>query len=245
MITAHRFITVQSSWLEAQIKAINANCTVFYNDFALREPFCESSQWQFSGRPIVFCTAAYPAPFKGLHIATRAIALIRRHIPSVMLRIAGSHGRKGIRRDGYIAWVDREIRRLKIDNHVEWLGPLSAKEIVVELQNCSAFVLPSFIEGYCVGLAEAMMVGAPSVVSFAGGAPALAIAEESAIFFPPGDEAMCAYELIRVLTDRALAESLSASARKVAFERNDVQKIIDRQLEIYEDVIAGSISGIE
>jgi hypothetical protein len=69
-------------------------------------------------------------------------------------------------------------------------------------------------------------------------ASSLARDEESALFFSPGDEVMCAYQVERLLTDQSLAERISDKARAVALIRNDPKMIIANQLEIYRQVIA-------
>ncbi|MEM4360239.1 MAG: glycosyltransferase [Candidatus Bilamarchaeaceae archaeon] len=240
MIRGHRFVTTQSEWLCAHIVSINPSCRVFHNDFMLRESFYTALPWKASNSMAVFCSAAYPSPFKGLHVALRAIAILKQRFPGVQLRIAGAHQRSDIRQDGYVRWLNHQIARLGIADNVCWLGALSAEEIVAELQGCAAIVVPSFIEGYCLGLAEGMMLGVPSVNSFAGGMSSLAKDEESALFFQPGDAEMCAHQLGRLLTDRALAERLSHNARAIALVRNDPQRILQKQLEIYQQVIAES-----
>jgi len=237
MISKHKYVATQSSWMEAQVRAISADSTLFHNDRALRKPFYTAKPWVFSGNPIVFFLAAYPAPFKGLHVAVRAVAILKGSVPGIHLRIAGLHPRTGVRRDGYVAWVLREIRRLRLESDVTWLDSLSAVQIVDELQQCSALVVPSFIESYCVVLAEAMILGVPAAVSYTGGMASLARDEESALFFSPGDSNMCAYQLERLLTDRDLAEKISDRARDVALVRNDYDRIIRRQIEIYRRVI--------
>ena len=49
---------------------------------------------------------------------------------------------------------------------------------------------------------------------------------------------MCAYQLERVLTDKALAEDLSRHARALALVRNNPETVVNRQLEIYRQVVA-------
>lgn len=237
IISGHRFVSVHSEWMEAQVSAINSSARIFHTDRALRDPFYERSPWSFSGAPVVFCSAAYPSPFKGLHVAIRGTAILRDRLPNVQLRIAGAHQRPGMRRDGYIAWINREIERFGLESNIIWLGPLSAPQLAGELAGCSVFVLPTFVESYCVALAEAMMVGVPSVVSFTGGTSSLAKDDDSALFFPPGDEAMCAYQLERLLTNRALAERLSQRARETSLVRNDRGRIVQRQVETYHQVL--------
>ena len=87
---------------------------------------------------------------------------------------------------------------------------------------------------------EALYLGVPTVSAYAGGVPALAQEEEAALYFPPGDEAMCSYQVERLLNDRDLSMRLSCNARTVARKRNDPAKIVANQLQIYRKVIAAS-----
>ena len=238
MISGHHFISIHSDWVQAKVKAINHTARIFRNEHAIRDPFFKTFPWTFSGSPTIFCSASYPSPFKGLHVAIRSAAILKERFPDISLRIAGDHQRTGIRRDGYIAWVNREINRLNLAPNVNWLGPLSANQLTNELHQCSAFVLPTFIESYCVALVESMILGVPTVVSFTGGTSYLAKDEDTALFFPTGDFEMCAYQLERLLFDRALAEKISLNARAIAMVRNDQTRITQNQINIYHQVLA-------
>ncbi len=237
MISGHRFISIHSDWMMAKVKAVNNNARLFRSVRALRDPFYEGKKWAFHGTPSVFCSAAYPSPFKGLHVAIRSLATLKKNIPDIQLRIAGAHQQPGFRREGYIAWINREIVRLGIESNVTWLGPLSAIQLVEELGRCSAFIMPTFVESYSVTLAEAMLLGVPTVVSFTGGTSFLARDEESALFFSPGDEEMCAYQVERLIKDQGLAERLSCQARDIAQVRHDRNQILQRQIITYRQVL--------
>jgi glycosyltransferase involved in cell wall biosynthesis len=237
IIRGHHFVDVHSTWVISQIKAANPDAQLFVVDRPLRLPFYHADAWQAPRQPVLFTTAAYTSPFKGLHMAVRALALLRKRIPDARLRIAGSHQRPGIRQDGYIRWINRQIGQLGLSGAIEWLGPLNAEQLVTELQNAAAMMLPTFVETYCLALAEAMRVGTPSVVAYTGGTGYLGKDEETCLFFPPGDANLCAHQLERVLTDGDLAQRLSRESRKVALIRNDRQRIVRRQLEIYRQIL--------
>jgi glycosyltransferase involved in cell wall biosynthesis len=238
IISGHRYIGTQTRWVESQVKAINSDCITFHNDLILREPFYSAKSWDRPESHQIFCLAAYPMPFKGLHTAVRAFAIIRQRFSSARLNIAGGFSTSGLRRDGYIAWVVTEIRRLGLKAHVNWLGPLDAQQIVEQMQNSSAMVIPSFIENCSTSMQEAMLIGVPLAVSYAGGLPSLAKDEEAAVFYPMGDDAACAMQLERLFDDKELAMRLSRQARQVAEYRNDPRRIIARQLEIYRQIIS-------
>ena len=82
-----------------------------------------------------------------------------------------------------------------------------------------------------------MAIGSPTVVSFTGGTSYLAKDNDTALFFPPGDEAMCAYQIERLLLDRSLSENLSFKSRKIALERNNPNLVINNQINIYRRII--------
>lgn len=243
IIRGHRYVDIQSMWVSAQVKAINPAACLFPVELALRQPFYETDGWQSPDLPFIFCTAAYTSPFKGLHVAIRALALLRKRIPDARLRIAGAHQRPGIRQEGYMRWINRMIHHLDLEHAVDWLGPLNATQIVAELKHAAAVVIPTFTETYCMALAEAMMVGTPTAVAYTGGTGYLGKDDESCLFFPLGDEAMCAYQLERILTDKDLALRLSQASRKIAVVRNDRDRIVQRQLKIYRQVVEDGKQG--
>jgi glycosyltransferase involved in cell wall biosynthesis len=237
IVSGQHFITVQSPWLEAQVRVINDRCRIFYNDFALRPPFYTAAPWRPDAQTSLFCSASYPSPFKGIHTAVRALAYLKRRFPALELRMAGALQRPGLRQGGYMAWINREARRLGVESSIQWLGALSAEQIVTEMQEAAVIFLPTFIEGYCLALAEAMAMGAPVAVAYVGGAAHLARDEESALYFSPGDVEMAAFQVGRLLDDQMLAVRLGTQARTVALKRNDPGRIIQRQLAIYQSVL--------
>lgn len=237
IIAGHKFISTQSPWVDAWVKVSNASARVFHTELPLREAFYSATLWHPQNDPVIFCSAAYPVPFKGIHDAVRTLAILRRRFPHAKLRIAGALQFRGLRQDGYIAWVKRLAATLHIAGQIDWLGPISAREIVMELQKCSVMLMPSHCETYSVALAEALYLGVPTVSAHTGGAAWLARDEESALFFSPGDEVMCAYQIERILTNQELAEKLSHNARTIALARNNSETIVKKQLEIYHQVI--------
>jgi hypothetical protein len=79
----------------------------------------------------------------------------------------------------------------------------------------------------------------PTVSAFVGGTSYLGRDEDTCLFFPAGDAAMCAYQLERLLTDRALAARVAERARAVTRARNDAAAQVRRQLGVYRQVLSG------
>ena len=244
MIMKHQCISTQSDWVRAHVRAVNPQCAMFKTCIALRREFFATAPWTPQGNqnketPVIFTSSSSAAAYKGFHVLMRAIAILKKKYPGIVLNVAGDIIKKGIRRSGYSRWLQSEARRLKIEDNICWLGPLDADGIIRQFRHASAVVIPSFIETYSLALAEAMLVGVPVVASYAGAMPELANDGESALFFPPGDESACAWQLDRILSDGELSIRLSHNARKTGLSRNAPHAVLEQQLEIYNIILSG------
>lgn len=233
-------IAVQSEWVKAHINYQNPGANIYETGMLLREEFYQSKQWQKNdnrSKKVLFTSFSGVNPYKGLHVLLRAFAVLKNKYSDLELRIGGNILQTKLIKDGYYVWLIKEAKKLNVYNSIVWLGTLDADEIIVELQQCDVCVIPSYIETYCLALAESMMVGTPTVVSHAGAMPELAEHKLSALFFPVGDSMSCAYQTDILLTDSNLCEDLSANARKTAFERNNQKNVVAKQLEIYHSIL--------
>ncbi len=238
ILRAHRWACVQTPWQEAHLRVHRPDAVVDRIDLPLRPAFYEASGWRAPSGRRIFCSAAWGQPYKGLHTAIRALALVKRRHPDVELRIAGVDANRGLRGDGYRRWLQTEVDRLGLGDQVHWLGPLPAARIVEELAASAMMVIPTFVESYCMALAEAMFLGTPTVVSFTGGTSFLGSDNETCLMFPPGDEAMCAYQMERLLADADLAWNISRAARAVAVPRHEPQATAQAQLAFYKKILS-------
>lgn len=237
MIRNHQFITVPSTWMRANVKFINPNALLFQNEIPLRKEFFNSNKWEFRSSRIIFCSASSPIPNKGFHVLIRAVKLLRNFYPNIQLRIAGAHQFQGIRKNGYVAWLNNLIKENELESHVTWLGSLGSEQLIPELLNCSVMALPSYVESYGVAHAEAMALGVPCVCAFNGGSSYLAEDEVTSLFFQAGDHVICAHQISRLLSSKVLADSISANSRAKAILRNDTNTIINKQIQIYKEVL--------
>jgi glycosyltransferase involved in cell wall biosynthesis len=94
------------------------------------------------------------------------------------------------------------------------LGVLPGSDVVPLLAGASALVLPSFLEGFGLPVLEAQAVGTPVVCSDRGGLPEAG--GEAALYADPDDPGALGEVIRRLLSDPALAASLSARGRERA-----------------------------
>ena len=133
----------------------------------------------------------------------------RRAAPRVRgakLRIVGS---------GTLAHV---VERLVADlpTQSEWTPSLSQPEVAAALDDSTCLVLPSRSEGMGRVVVEAFCRGRGVIGSRVGGIPELVEDGVNGLLVAPGDTDALAEALVRVLTDRPLAERLGRAAHASA-----------------------------
>ena len=94
----------------------------------------------------------------------------------------------------------------------------------------------SYVESYSLAVAEAMMIGVPLVISYAGAMPELAQDRVTALFYTPSDFFSCAYRLKQIIEDEKLAYGMSIASRSIAAQRNVSSVLGDLQISIYKEV---------
>jgi glycosyltransferase involved in cell wall biosynthesis len=97
-----------------------------------------------------------------------------------------------------------------------WTPTLSTNEVARALDDATVLVLPSRSEGLPRIGVEAFCRGRAVVGSRAGGIPDLVVDGQNGLLVSPEDPAGLADALVRVLSDRALAERLADGARRTA-----------------------------
>jgi glycosyltransferase involved in cell wall biosynthesis len=110
------------------------------------------------------------------------------------------------------AALERQLARLSLKSRVSLLGDLDAALLERHYARADVFVLPSYLEGYGMALAEAAARGLP-VVSTTGGAIPETVPAESSVLVPPGDSRALAKALAPLLDDPAARAKLAAAAR--------------------------------
>lgn len=243
IIKSSNYVITQSEWTESNLLSVSNNIKYFRTHRELREPFIKCKKWsEYEHKNAIIYTSSYGYTWKALYILIRALPIIKIYFPDIQLRIAGNIGRTDILGEGYLRYIIKIIKYYKISDNVLWLGPLNAIQIVNELQHASVYVNPSNVESYSNTLAEAMSVGTPSVVTFAGAMPELADNNKDALFFTIGDYKRCAHLVVKLLSDEMLSKDISNNALKRSRERNDDNDVASIHMNIYRKIMQNTAS---
>jgi len=145
---------------------------------------------------------------KNISRLVRAFSIVRRAgFERLRLVVAGGRGW------GYEE-VFRTVEEQGLEREIVFPGHVREEELVSLYGACTAFVQPSFYEGFGLPILEAMACGAPVVLSDSSSHPE--VAGEKALYFDPSSADDMAEALLRILRDPALREELGeAGPRRV------------------------------
>ncbi len=146
-------------------------------------------------------------PRKNLPRLIEALSIVHKTHRPVPLVLVGRAGGDRTR-------VLAGIKARGLDPWVRLLGYLPEPEVRGLYHAAAAFVFPSHCEGFGLPLLEAMASGLPSAVSGVSALPE--VGGDAALYFRPDDPAEMAAQIVRLLEDPGLRDTLRARGRERA-----------------------------
>jgi len=117
-----------------------------------------------------------------------------------------------LRDSAIVAALQHQIDRLSLRKRVSLLGDLTRDALERQYARADIFVLPSYLEGYGMALAEAVAHGLPIVSTTAGAIPET-VPANAGVLVPPGDARALTKALASLLDSPARRAALAAGAR--------------------------------
>ena len=167
---------------------------------------------------------------KGIIDLVEALAKIKQGFPDVKLVIIG--GDVTTERDTKTkAEMLALIRERGLDKDIVMTG--FVEDLREFLAILDVFVLPSYREGMPKSILEAMAMGKPVVATDIRGCREEVADGVTGILVPVQDPDALAQAIIRILSDRELAQQMGQAGRKRAEEEFDERLVLEKQINIY------------
>jgi glycosyltransferase involved in cell wall biosynthesis len=129
--------------------------------------------------------------------------------------------------------------KLGVSRHVifTWKIP---RDIVPKYYAASdVVVVPSLQEAWGLVATEAMACGRPVVASRVGGLPDQVIDGYNGFLVPPKDPKALADRILYLLENPSEARRMGLNGRKLAVEKFDIEKRIDKIVKLYQELVKG------
>ena len=190
-----------SAYTSGLVRELGAEPTAEFAAFMDLEPFLEIELVTLPERPTALFVGVLER-YKAVDVLAEAWRLAAPRLPDASLHLVG----RGTLRDvaeGLVA---------ELPTQTAWRESISTAEVARALDAATVLVLPSRSEGLGRVVIEAFCRGRGVVGTRVGGIPDLVVEGQTGILVPPEDAPALAAALVRVLSDRALAERLGAAA---------------------------------
>lgn len=218
----------------------NPSVNYYHCDELMRDTFY-NGKWEYNAcNPHTIFVSGARYPLKGLHMLLKALPSVMRQYPDVQVRVAGSNKPKGdsiasrMTLTGYQKILWRMMKDLRIEDHVDFLGPLTAERMKEEMLMANLFLSSSSNENSSNALCEAQLLGVPCLASYVGGTPDMIPDKSCGEFYNFFDSSMLAFKIIEMF---GAAEKFDNTAmRQYAAKRHSKDVIVSRTLEIYKDI---------
>ncbi|MEM2445721.1 MAG: glycosyltransferase family 4 protein [Candidatus Bathyarchaeia archaeon] len=118
------------------------------------------------------------------------------------------------------------------------LAPGWQKDVASWLAITDVFVLPSYREGTPVTVLEAMAMGLPVVATDVPGCREAVVQGETGFLVPPRDADNLTRAIQQLVEDSELRHRMGQAGRRRAVECFAVERIVERYLNLYEELLA-------
>jgi len=186
------------------------------------------NQLAIEDKQIIF-TIRYHSPRYGISYLLLAVKLILNKRRDAVFVIGG---------DGPLLDYHKNLtRRLGISSHVFFTGRIPQEELPLYYAASDVVVVPSLQEAWGLVATEAMACGKPVVASRVGGLPDQVIDGYNGFLVPPRDPKALADRIMYFLENPSEARRMGLNGRRLAEERFDIEKRIDKIIKVYDDLL--------
>ena len=133
--------------------------------------------------------------------------------------------------------VAMKILSKKYHNRVKFLGPKPHDQLLKNLMSASVCVYPSHLEAYPLSWLEAMSMSKPIVASNTGSGREVIDDGESGFLCHPKEHEKMAKKIIKILKNDKIASKLGAQARYKVENSNNIDILIKKNIDFYQQVI--------
>lgn len=226
--------TGRTDWDRRLVSVMAPQAQYFHLEEAMREDF-HKKKWQPHKErdKFILVTTIRSNPYKGLETLMEASKLLVPLIDKKFeWRIVGIN-----ENDPYVKASQETANYPDFAESVKLLGSRSGPELANELLNADAYIHPSHIDNSPNSVCEAMLMGLPVVATNVGGVPCILKDQEEGLLVQSGDSYALAGAILEVYNNPEKAWEMGRNASIRGIKRNNLDKIIENLLSIYEEII--------
>lgn len=223
---ANKLISVSSSLKGEMLEILDRDIEVIYN-FIDGDIFrIINKNYIDTSKKIVFFSLAFLVDGKGFDELIKACEYLVKNNYDFLLEIGG---------DGYLRkQLEKYVFEKKIGIYVKFLGMLSREEVLLKMNKCDVFILPSSYETFGVVYIEALACGKP-VISVKNGGSEEIVNEKVGILIDRCDHIQIAAAMKKMICSIQTYDS--TFIREYFLTKFEKRVIIDKLKDVYRDCL--------
>lgn len=137
--------------------------------------------------------------------------------------------------NGEIEMGENMAKELGIGNQCDFLGWISGEKKALSFQKAMIYCLPSYAEGFPMGVLDAWAYGLPVITTPVGGLPDILEDNKNSMSFSPGDIDSLATCLRNMIVNEKLRNNIAKESVKLADDIFNIEKINKQIGALYEE----------
>lgn len=229
-----KYFMGRTEWDRRLLSLFNSQARYYHCDEMLRDAFYQLNIKRTIPEKPVFVTTISSQLYKGFDVVLKTAKLLKE-----VLKVDFEWKIYG---DISPLFIEKKLKINHKDVNITLMGVASAEEIKNALLTSTAYVHTSYIDNSPNSLCEASLLGVTSISTNVGGISSLIEDGKTGFLVPANDPYQMAYLMKYIIDHKERNLEIGSAAYNVAMERHDRKKILERVVEIYNDVIENECS---
>ena len=237
MIPFLKYAFGRTDWDKRNIGLMAPNCKYFHINEILRDSFYTAKKWDINNinrNKIIILSTISDSFYKGIDIIFKTINVFKELSQQAIEWHIG-----GVSENSESVKLYKKL--LKHKECVKFLGILSDKEIIRELQNATLYMHPSYIENSANSICEAQYIGTPVIATRVGGTSTILSDNKAGILVSPNDPYEIAAAILKISNDTEFASQLSKDEILISEKRHNKATIKTETIDAYKTIINETI----
>jgi glycosyltransferase involved in cell wall biosynthesis len=238
ILNISKYIIGRTDWDKKVTKALAPTSKYFICNEVLRSSFYDV-EWRkirFNDK-IRIVTVSSDCLYKGFEtiVKTAKILTLYHNLNFEWLVI-------GLQKKSEIVILTKNWLKINLDDYsIKLLGKKNEDEIAELLLSADIYCQVSHIENSPNSLCESLIIGVPTIASFAGGTRSLFSDTNNNMLVQDGDSYAFSGAILELVNDFSKAKELGRNSREIAIKRHDKRCIVSNLVEIYKSIIGNRV----
>lgn len=220
----------RTDWDKVASKILSPNSSYYHCEEVMRTDFLKS-QWHYHYNGVLnIQTNISDDWYKGVDVILKTAKILKKNGVDFVWNIYGiqANSKK-------VSYISKKINIKPDDVNVFLRGRVDAKTICDSLLKSDVYVHSSYVENSSNAIAEAMMLGVPTIAQYVGGNPTM-LRDNSGILVAPNEPYEMVHSIMSMM-DENMSAVFSQRALNVSALRQNNDIIVEKLLSIYDILI--------